>query len=100
MTSLERFTARMEEIVNCALPERVEVDEDCTIPAQEYRIEQLQELSRNIRRCAWEAWAKPQAFELARKADSEAAKLAGFPLSPLPRQYGFESGGIIYPSLP
>lgn len=70
------YEAKINAILTAQLPALVEIDEmENTIPAAQYRAEQLSLLSQEIRRIAWSPEAKGQALLIAARADSIAADL-------------------------
>lgn len=92
------FENKLNEILTNTLSESVEIDDlGNTVPANEYRAEQLSTLSREIRRCAWEGPATKLASNLAARADQASAQMRGTShVEPLPRFDAIVSGGIIH----
>jgi len=100
MTNAISYEAKINAILTAPLPAQVEVDElGNTVPAAQYRAEQLSSLSQEIRRIAWAQEAKPQALAIAARADQIAADLVGGAVRPLPRFESFVSGGTVVPAI-
>lgn len=100
MTGPNSYEAKINAILTAPLPDAVEMDElGNTIPAAQYRSEQLSSLSQEIRRIAWDHDAKATALTIAARADQIAADLVGGAVRPLPRFDSITNGGVFYPAV-